>query len=797
MIWNYLKIALRRMRREKIYAAISILSLAAGLAVSLLIGLDIYHELSWNDFHDKADRVYRVADSLGGAENIMETALPPTPTGPAMVEEFPAVDRAVRIKAEEGATTRNGRRFEERVLAVDSTFFDVFTFPLRYGRASEVLRDPSSAVLSAEAARRLFDSENPVGEVFTVRLRDEVLELTVDGVTEPVPSNSSIRFDVLISKSRFAQVEEHYGTGRWRGGGRMVTYLEVGSPASVPDIESKLPAFARRHMGKQAAFNRFYLQPLDEVHFETGVFGALGSPRSMNYVYLLGGIGLLVVLIAGINFVTISLGRSADRYREIGIRKTVGARRTQVAMQFWGETVLSALLGFAVAGLMAALTLPVFNRLIGKDLSLALAREPGFILGAIGVLIVVALMAGSYPSMVLSRPQPVRVFSGIGTAGHRAAVVKGLLVLQLGVGAALVVGVFVMNQQLSFLRSHDPGFQPDGLIRVDFPPGTGREAGARFADLARTLPGVHSATGQFRQIAGKDVPLGGNDTPVTVEGRELRVRITDVAANFPETVGLDLSRGRVFQATGTRTEPVQALVNESFVRAFELTDPVGMRGSVHPIVGFERFRIVGVVEDFHFQSLRNEIEPLIMFHAPRSPANSVYVRAGAGEVDEVISSLQSAYDEVAPNLPFEVHLVDAVLDQQYRTEERWVNLIWWASAIGLGLAGAGLFGLALMAARRREKEISIRKVLGATVTAIVGLFSKEFLRMAAIGVLVGLPVAYLVFERWLSGFAYRIELGPGPFLWATVGTLFLVWVSVSYQSIRAALVNPAATLRNE
>ncbi len=794
MLKNYLTIALRNLRRHKGYTAINAGGLAVGLATCLLIVLWVQHELSYDRFHAEAERIYRVlyiAEGEDGSEEAL--AQTPRPLASALDSAFAAVERAVRINRNPGVVRRGAQSFREEITFADDGFFQMFSFPLERGDARTALRAPNTAVLSTPAAQKYFGDENPVGQRLSVRLGGAFYDVTVTGVAAPLPENSSIRFDVLLplneqSAYRTAFANDNWGTLSPR------LYVQLASPKAAIALSEQIPAFIERSIPEGFHAKQLRLQPLAEVHRTPSVTGGLAPTSDPSYAYILIGIALVVLLMACINFTTLAVGRSAGRVREVGIRKVMGAVRAQLMRQFWGEALLMSALAFLLSVALARLALPFFNALAGTRLHLGAWTDPVMLSVGTGLFLLVGLVAGGYPAVYLSRFEPTEVLTGRFRVGGRSRFTAALLVVQLTVSTALIICTLFMGQQLHLLQTRNLGFEQEQVVRLGVPPQEGVTLWERMQQALADEPRVQSVAASWNQIGGGE-GVGFNRLPTTAGAQEIEAASFKVSPGALETLDLALAQGRPLSASKGKGEQAapQVVVNEAFVKEMGWDDPLGRRVSV--LFGVQDAPIVGVVKDFHFESLHEKIRPLVIDMS--GPFSTLYVRFAAGDPQTALRTVEVAWNQVAPELPFAFTFLDEAVEQQYRAETRWTRTVTTASVLAIFIACLGLFGLAAFAAERRRKEIGIRKVLGASVASVVGLLSKDFLKLVLIAFVVAAPVAYVAMRRWLEDFAYRVELSPWLFLAAGAAALGIALATVSVQAVRAALADPVEALRSE
>jgi putative ABC transport system permease protein len=799
MLRNYLKVAFRTLHREKGYAAINVFGLAVGLAACLLMALYVRHELSYDRFHEKADRLFRVlyvSEQDDGSEQL--SAQQPRPLAPALAEEFPQIERVAQINRapQPSAVRQAGATFREEITFADSTFFEMFSFPLAQGDPAHVLDRPGAAVLSAEAAQKYFGDENPVAQRLEVRLDDTFYDVTVTGVAQPLPPNSSLSFDVLLSHASGAAYAETFAAANW-GTRSPRLYLELTSKETATDLEAQLPSFLQRIVPPERRSGKrgLRLQPITEVHHATAVRGSLAPALDPVYVRILGGVALFVLLIACINFTTLAVGRSARRAREVGMRKVLGAVRGQLMRQFWGEALLMSA-GAAVLGLgIARAVLPAFEALVGKELALRSVATPLVLAALVGGLLLVALVAGAYPAFYLSKFRPAEVLTGrFRPGGGRTRLRRGLVVLQLALAGSFLVVTLVMARQMQFLQERDLGFEQEQVVRLPVPMQEGRAVEQRLKQQLAGAPSVQSVAGSWNRLGGGEGVGFDAGPPADVGTGKIEAAEFAVSPDAFETLGLNVVRGRSLPDEPPRRDGPSVLVNEAFVEAAGWGDPLGQTVSV-PAVGPKNARVVGVVENFHFEALRKEIQPLLMRVAPYF--TTLYVRTAPGQTRAALDRIEAAWQEAAPALPFAFTFMDEAVEQQYRAERRWARTVTGAAGLALFITVTGLIGLAALSTQRRTREIAIRKALGASAASVVRLISTDFLKLVALGFALAVPLSWWAARRWLERFAYHAELGP--WLFAAGGALLLLVAAAATGGLawRAARANPADALRDE
>jgi len=805
MLKHYLLVALRGLRRQKLYAFINVGGLAVGIALCALIGLYVRDELTFDRFHEHADRIVRLTQTRYAPDGSVEAthAYLPLPLGPALEADLPEVERAVRLMEQEAFVRRGTTALPEQILFADVGFFDVFTFPLLKGDPATALADPGGIVLSEAAARVWFGGEDPMGRTLEVRLGDAYYEATVTGVAAPGPGNSSVRFDYLMPFAKLPEAFEwvRNNADRWNASS-FFTFALLAEGASVGAAAARLPAFREKYIPGETERLReegqwtgegpareYGFQPLAAVHLDPSVEGGLVPPSDPRYSYILAAIALGILLIACINFTTLAIGRSAGRAKEIGVRKVVGAQRRQLLVQFWGEALLMSVLALAAGLVLARLALPTFNVLAGKDLHLDYLGDVRLAAGLLGLTLLVGLVAGSYPALMLSGLRPIETLRQRLRLGGANALTRSLVVVQFALSVFLICSTGVMLRQLHYLQTKNLGFNEDNLVVI---PTQGEDGGALLGRLRTELggrPDVLGVTGMSSAFTHGWSIEGWN-----VGGEEKTAYVYRVEPGFLDVMQMPLVAGRDFDPAMATDSTGAVLVNEAFVRDFGWVEPLGQT-----VEGFyDEPAVVGVVRDVNFLSLHEAVAPMVlMLDAPGWNLNHLLVRLAPGDVPGALRAVEAAWARAAPDVPFQYTFLDDDLGQQYESEQRWSRIVGYAAGFAVLIACLGLFGLAALSVARRTKEVGIRKALGASVASVTLLLSKEFARLVLVAVVLAAPVAYLVMRRWLEGFAYHVGIGVGVFMLAGGLALLVALLTVSYQAVRAASSDPVEALRYE
>ena len=794
MLKNYLAIALRSMRRYAGYTAINVVGLAACLAAFILILLFVQHELSYDRFHENAGRIYRVVQRQSGYVYLGTDvfASTPAPLAATLVEEYPEVAAATPIMSRSVLLGSGDQHFSEEGIWADEHFFDVFTVTFLHGSPETALAEPHSVVLTESLARKIFGEGNPVGQ--TLLYQDEEL-YTVTGVASDVPTNSSLRYAFIADYP----ISEIYYEGTWNSSAAHTFFL-LADGADEVQFQAKLPAlvekykYAGREDVVEEGRDQYRIQPLTDVHLRSTFNFDMAFTGDIRYVYLFSAIGLVILLLASVNYTNLAVARSIKRAREVGMRKVVGARRRQLIGQFLGESVLISFLALVLALGLVHLLLPNFGRLVERPIDVDYLQNGVLLPALLTLVVLVGLLSGSYPAFFMASLRPMETLKGT-AAGlpSRSRLQRLLIVGQFAVSIALVAGSFAVYQQMQYVQQKELGYDREQVVTVPVRDEALRENYAAIREEWMRNPRVVAVTSSW------DLP-----TEITfsqqIKGWEagsaedhLEVRRMDVDYGFVDVFGMEIAAGRTFSPDVVTDAENGYMINETATRALGWT-PQEAVGKHFTHMGGER-TIIGVVKDFHMQSMHFPIEPLIILLSP-NVMQYISARVQTEDLPETAASLERSLKRFTP-YPFEYQFLDEQFDELYKSEVRLGETIGFFTILALLIASLGLFGLAAFAAEQRTKEIGIRKVLGADVTGLVALLSIDFLKLVAFAFVVGAPVAFFAMQRWLEDFAYRIDLGPGVFILAGGAALAIALLAVSYQSVRAALADPVKSLRYE
>ena len=799
---SYLKTAWRKMKRQKGYAFINIASLAVGLAGALFIWLWVQDEFSFDRFHANAPALFRVEQDQIGGQGTFHVFVTQYPMGPAIQGAIPEIKRSVRYARTSGLLVRCGEKafFEDDVRAVDPSFLETFTFPLVRGDRTAALSNPTSIVLTEEMAVKYFGAEDPVGKTLVV---NNVHSLAVTGVARNVPANSTVTFDMLVPFEFLRTL----GTdiGRW-GSNSIITFVELKDPAAAAAVGEKITGFLTDLFydsvrddpealarARNVRLPRYMLMPLTDIRLKA-VFGFGQSTGTLQSVRSFSLIALLVLLIACINFMNLATARAAGRAKEVGLRKVSGALRGNIVTQFYGESGLVTGLALVAAFVAVAALRPAFNGLAGKEIPFAALFSPSFLLGLLAATALTAAVAGSYPSLLLSSLRPASVFRVGAAKRGRSPLLRRLLVtVQFGLSIILLVVMAVVYRQIEFMRHKTLGFDQEKLVYIPLRGETRASYPALKAELLRSplIPGV-TGTSQVPTY------ISANSWGAEWEGKDPENRVligaTEADFDYPETLGIAMAAGRTFRREHATDEGGAFLVNEEVARLMGLSpqDAVGKPFSFQGVRG----PIVGVMKNYHYTPVQNPLEPMAVVARPAAVRFAI-ARLGGGDVPAAMAQVESAWRTVNPHYPFDARFFDDDYDQSYRQYERMGAILRWFSGLAVVVACLGLFGLASFLAEQRQKEIGVRKVLGASSGQVVLLLSREFARWVLLANLVAWPAAYFAGRSWLQKFPYRTGIAPALFVLAGAGALIIALITVSGQAWRTARRNPADSLRYE
>jgi putative ABC transport system permease protein len=807
MLKNYLIVALRSIRRNKVYSFINMAGLAIGMTSFILIFLFIQYQLSYDKYHENADRIWRVATD--SRLHKTKTALSSNPMAPELSREFPEIVQAVRIdhihrKVLIGC--EQGYFKEACFYLSDPNVFEVFSFPLVKGNPETVLKDKYAVVVSDEMAEKYFGSEDPVGKTLNF---ENKLDLHVSGVMKNIPRNSHFRCDFLAS---FACADEVYWKGYSEDKTQMSlhTYILLREGASASELGQKLPGFVDKFLapvlekyepmkdripgGLDNLKFRLFLQPLTGIHLHSNLSAELSANYDVRYIYIFSATGILILLIACINFMNLATAYSSRRSREVGLRKVLGAQRPQLIRQFIAESIVMSSISLFIALIMVEFLLPVFNSFIGENLVSSSYKNGSVLMGLILLAFLVGVGSGSYPAFFISAFRPVKVLRGSFKLGTKSLLRCILVVSQFVITVGLISSTILIYNQLNFIRNKRLGFQKEHVVALSLED----EAAARnYLALKNEFlrsPEIEGITGSSNVFSRLY-----SSSPFWWEGAQknesMRVQKLFVDHDFIKTFGIEIAEGRNFSESVASDKSGAFIINESAVKAFGWSNPLGKQ-----IAWAHRKNqkgiVVGVIKDFHFRSLHQRIESLILSVRDNSLTN-MFIKIKGKDIPKTLSFIKSKWEEFYPENPFEYFFLDDDINRMYASEMRMSRIFRGTSLLAIFIACLGLFGLISFTTEQRAKEIGIRKVLGASVPNIVMLLSKEFLKLIIIANVVAWPITYFAMNKWLQNFVYRTGINAFIFLTSAVIALVIATITVFGQSVKAAHSNPVEILRHE
>jgi putative ABC transport system permease protein len=801
MFENYLKIAFRNIRRFKGYSFINIAGLAMGMACCILILAFIVDELSFDRFHEKSDDIYRIATIGKIAGRTINVATVPAPMAPAMIADFPEVLNAVRFRATGNRmfSYKDKKFFESNFLYADSSFFSVFSFKLIQGDPATVLKAPFTIIITQEIAQKYFGGEEPIGKILKM---DNNEDFIITGVVEKPPVNSHITFDMLSSFETLNKrdPEQMANWANWN----YQTYIQLQKGINYKEFEEKFVSFNDKYIGGfiKAIGGEItnFLQPLTSIHLHSNLEVELSANSDIRYVYAFGAIALFILLIACINFMNLSTARSANRAKEVGLRKVVGAERSMLIKQFLGEAQLLAVISLLFALAIVWFVLPYFNNLAGREMNINFVFNPWIAFGMILIVLFVDLVAGSYPAFFLSGFRPVSVLSGMLKKGAKNSRFRSVLVIfQFAISITLIIGTSIVLNQVNYMKNRKLGFEKEKLLVIPIRDQETRKKAELIKNELATIDGVANVSGS-RMVPGEE---DFNTSVYFPEGfssdQSVLMQQFEIDENFMETYGIELISGRNFSREITTDESDAIWINETAAKQLEWDNPVGKKFYIPIDNDFLKRRaltVIGVFKDIHHRSVHHLVEPTLITFSPNS-ASRITVKLNTDSITETMSLIEKEWSVVALDHPFDYFFLDDYYDGLYRSEERLAGIFRSFTIFAIFIGCLGLFGLASFAAEQRTKEIGIRKVLGSTVSSVVLILCKEFVLLVTIANLFAWPIAYFTMKNWLQSFPYQMNISIITFIIAGTSAMLIALLTVSYRALKTAWTNPIDALRYE
>jgi putative ABC transport system permease protein len=815
MIKNYLKIAFRALWRNKAHSFINITGLSLGIGCCLLIVLFVEDEWTFDRFHSKIDRIYRAyaIEDWGENQRFFDTSTP-FPLGPALKDNFGEVEAMVRVNSTSAQVRIGEVLFSETITIAGTPFLEVFDFDLEDGDRANALASPSNVLISRTAAKKLFGETDPMEKNIEIQLGERMEQFTVKGILKDPPTNSSITFSLVISDQNYPKLySERVLTSAWFNIAPE-TYVLLKEGVDAKSFEKKFPPLFKSLLGEDYERSKYFvgLQPMASIHLDTSFPQAIAPVTDPKYSYILAAISALILFVACINFITLSIGRSLKRAREVGIRKVVGAVRSQIIFQFVGEAVIVTMFSLVLGLLLAVLSLPLFNEMAGKQLRIEADFFTGIVL--FSLIGIIGLFAGSYPAFVLSGFKPISILKGNIQGGDTRQRVRKILVgVQLVLSIFLVSSTLLMQKQMGYLQNKNLGYSKDQLAVVQLTvASTGRlsermragfEKAEQFKSELARIKGVREVCASSHDFGnGGWTNVGYTDEKGTY--RTFYVNVID--ETFLEVMKMQIVQGRNFSDTPADRQR-SIIVNEAFVNEYGWKDPIGKK---IPGKAFADHEVIAVVKDFNFASLYTKVEPLVLALDPavpfsgienininNSPIPKLMVRLQAGAIASTMDQIKEVWNKMTGGQEFDYSFVDQSLEAQYRADQNLGRIVSTASMLAILIGSLGLYGLASLAMQNRTKEISIRKVLGATEQSLLVLLSREFMILIVICLLISIPITVYLMNTWLSTFEYRVGITVDIFLIAGAISLIIAMATISYQVIRTVWTQPADTLKYE
>ena len=807
MIRNYIKTAIRSLSKNKGFTAINVLGLALGLASCLLIIFYVFDELNYDRYNTKADRIYRVNEDIRFGGNSNSYAVAPAPLASALKSDFPEIEQVVRFRSRGGFQVKKGNQNiqEDKVVYADPGLFKVFTLPIIDGDPVTALNDTHSVVITEKAAQKYFNRTNVVGQILTI---NDTSLYKITGVIKDIPKQSHFNFDFFISMASTPEGKDD----AWFSS-NFNTYVLLRPGTDFNKFQAKIPAFFESHAGPQlqsvlhltfAKFEqggnyfRINFTPITKIHLYSNREAELGMNGDIEFIYMFSAIALFILLIACVNFMNLSTARSANRAREVGVRKVLGSPRKYLIAQFLTESIIVTLIGAIIAFFAAWALLPLFNQMSGKELTITVQTMVWIVPLMIALVLIIGALAGSYPALFLSGFQPIEVLKGKLASGFKGGMLRSFLVVfQFAISIFLIIGTLVIYNQLKYIQSKDLGYNRNEVFTVWNVNVLGNNTKA-FKQEIKQLIGVQNATmtgalpntGYWNSSTVFKGPIADQKNSVLSQG-------WIVDEDYIATLGMKMQLGRNF-SRDMPTDSTAIVINETAEKMLGFKSPINQL-IYYPqdskALVLKPYHIIGVIKDFNFQSLRANVTPLILFMGNNEGGLSI--RANAANIPALLNQIKSKWTAFSPNQEFNYTFMNQDFDAVYRTEQRTGTIFVSFTTLAIVIACLGLFGLAAYAAEQRTKEIGIRKVLGASMSTIVQMLSKDFIKLVLIAIIIASPLAWWAMNKWLQDFAYRIHIQWWVLAIAGSGAILIAFITISFQSIKAALTNPVKSLRSE
>ena len=789
MLRNLLKTAVRHILKHFGYSILNILGLTLGISSALFLIIYISDEVSYDRYHEKADRIYRVSSKITEPDDQFTWNVAQIPFGPQVVQDYPEVQSFVRfINMPRALYKFEDKEYnEENFYYVDSTLFDIFTYEIIRGEVKKAISEPNKIVLTEKIAARYFGDTDPVGKTLTTGT--SAYEVT--GVIKDVPPNSHFRFEALASRNNLPKQ-----IGNWGNFG-VFTYLLFPENFDVEAFETKMQGMYENYMkpifGPLNITIEYILEPITWIHLHSTNPGEPEPTGSITYVYIFAIVALFLVLIAAMNYMNLATARSAKRAREVGMRKVVGSRRGPLVIQFLSESVIFTIISLIISIILIVILLPKFNLLAGKSFDLHVIFSPAVLLSLTGTIVVVGIFGGSYPAFFLSQFSGVTVLKGEITQGSAGSLFRKILVvIQFTVSVIMIICTVVVFRQLNYLKTKDQGFDQKNIVSL--------QLNRAMIQKYRVMKQVLLENTDIKFVTSTDTPMGEGSGKLifnveTDQGMSQRgINFAIVDHDFVEALGIKIINGRDFQQDMPSDTLSGVIVNETFVKRMGWTEPIGKKieaGDANTL----RARVIGVTQDYHQTGMYNEIESLLLAYRERN--NIIYIKLSDKNIQQTLSYIETKWKEVFPDQPYTYTFLAERFNRQFEADEKRGFIFTMFTILAILIACLGLFGLASYMVEQRTKEIGIRKVFGADENIILRLISKDFLILVSIAIVIAFPLAYYFMNHWLQNYVYRTNIGLPVFLMAALLTILITFITIGYKAYQAAIMNPASSLKTE
>ncbi|NLJ44793.1 MAG: FtsX-like permease family protein [Bacteroidales bacterium] len=790
MFKNLLKTTVRYIRKHAGYSLLNVLGLTLGITSALFLIIYVSDELSYDRYHEKADRIYRVSSKITETDDQFTWIVAQIPFGPQVAQDYPEVESFTRfINMPRALYKYEDKEYnEENFYYADSTVFDIFTYKVLKGEVKSAVKDPKKIVLTKTAAARYFGKSDPIGKTLTEG--SNTYEVT--GIIDDLPYNSHFRFDALTARNNLPKQ-----LGNWGNFG-VFTYLLLPENLDAKAFETKIQgmydSYMKQIFGPINIKIEYILEPIKRIHLYSTNANEPEPTGSITYVYIFGIVAIFLILIAAMNYMNLATARSTRRAREVGLRKVVGSRRSALVMQFLGESVVLTLISLIISIILMIVLLPKFNLLAGKSFSPDILYSPVVLISILGIVLITGIFGGSYPALFLSRFSPVTVLKGEITQGSAGSLFRKILVvIQFSISVAMIVCTLVVFRQLNYLKNKDQGFDQKNVLSLQL---NNRQMIRKYPLLKQML----LENEDIRYVTSTNTPMGEGSGKLvfnveTDQGMSQRgINFSVVDHDFVETLGIRMVQGRDFQQDMPSDTLNGVLVNETFVKRMGWKDPIGKKieaGDENTL----RARVVGVIADYHQTGMYNEIESLLL--AYREFNNILYIKLSGKDNEKTLSYIESKWKEVFPDQPFAYTYLSERFNRQFEADEKRGLIFTMFTILAILIACLGLFGLASYMVEQRTKEVGIRKVFGASEGVVIKLISREFLILVTISIIIAVPAAYLIMTNWLENYVYRTSVGVPLLLLAAGLTLLITFITVSYKAYQASVMNPANAIRIE